>query len=170
MWMRMKYKALWQVIFSIVCHTSYNTLFTSETHTNTHTWASWGILSRHQTRQICRIRALICVFRYDLSIPSENYYNNLKSSKLPLAIVQLQADRAEMLPNKSGDSCPCKIAGVSWRRHVSDRLEPIKSFEGANSSRRERTQMEVPLTKHCHCHTYRATSSNRQAHNCKLKL
>lgn len=121
------------------------------------------------------IRALISVFRYDLSIPSENCYNNLKRSKLPLAIVQLQADRAEMLPNQSGDSCPCEIPGVSWSRHMLDRLEPIKSFYGCQQLKEGKDSDGGPVnkTKDCQCHTYRATSSNRRPTtvnlNCKLQ-
>lgn len=74
---------------------------------------------------------------------------------------EAEADRAELLPNQGKEITElCEIA--SGRRHVSDHLEQIKSYQDANSSGRNRPHLEIPLTQqriaahimaHLHTHT-----------------
>lgn len=72
-------------------------------------------------------------------------------SQLALAVGQPEAlaDGAELLQNQSEDmhapSGCVKIA--SRRRHVSDHLEQIKSYQDANSSGRKGPQLETQLTQ-----------------------
>lgn len=72
----------------------------------------------------------VCVFRYDVSTPSEKLYNNLESPSWHWLLSNLEYEQI-------GESC-CQIrveivaplGYVSGRRHISDqiRLEQIKSY------------------------------------------
>lgn len=169
-------EAIFHILFPVKEETPSSSLRPyTHTHSCIHPYkythrASRGVLPRHRSCQISASRALfVCVFRYDVSTPSEELHQ-LRKPSVALAFVrsEAQADGAGLLPNQSGDSPSfglCEIAGASRRRHVSDHLEQIKSYQDTNSPGRKRPQLEISLTLqktptritvHLHAHTHTA--------------
>ena len=98
------------------------------------------------------------------SASPEKLYNNLEKSKLVLAVLQSEAhaDRAELLPNRSADSCSfgavrdcrCEQEAPRFRSFVAD-----KELSGCQQLREEKVPAGDPINTTKDCQTYQCTSS-----------